>query len=131
MNSIGPKGDIYLEPLNMKPAGTETPAKIDDNTRHAHRDLIISQWLRVIHKQINSGRRGVDFYEKQRNHAATILFEPVNAYGSLYRVRENRVRDILNVMLEQNINEDTRLKLTDAERLADMTMQEIGGNHAL
>jgi hypothetical protein len=131
MNSIGPEGDIYLEPLNMKPAGSETPANIDNNSsRQAHRDLLISQWLRVIHKQLNTGQKGEDFYKWQRGHATTILFEPVNAYASLHRIKANRVRDILSAIIEQHINQNTKLKLIDAERLADMTMQEIGGNHA-
>lgn len=32
MNSIGPSGDIYLEPLNMKEAGTETEDDSSNNT---------------------------------------------------------------------------------------------------
>lgn len=38
MNTIGDKGDIYLEPLNMKPAGTETPEPVKKEPEPAKKE---------------------------------------------------------------------------------------------
>ena len=62
MNGIGPDGDIYLEPLNMKKAGEPDPEpepqpepepdndEPDDDVRFAHRDMLTTQIiLSLIH----------------------------------------------------------------------------------
>jgi hypothetical protein len=119
MNSIGEKGDIYLEPLNMKPAGTETPPRGNEGfMRKAHRDLIFSQLLRVIRKDFKT-------FEARRNFAKTILYEPVNAYASTLIGME--VRTKLNNTIDELI--DSNLSEKDAEQLADRIIEIIGGNH--
>jgi HK97 family phage portal protein len=124
MNPIGPAGDVYLEPTNMRPAGTYKPepdkAKRDD-IRQAHRDLIASQLLRI-------GRKKFTTNESLRNFANTILFEPVNAYASLFN-RQNESRDILNKIIENRIVREKVQNNEDIEILADNILQEIGGNH--
>jgi len=127
MNTIGPKGDIYLEPLNMTPAGTKPEPKSEpktlekDSIRKAHRDLIISQLLRVIRKRFTS-------FESQRNFAKTILFEPVNAYASTFNRNGREVRglldDTVDMLISNNFSED------DAGELADRIINMIGDNHA-
>jgi HK97 family phage portal protein len=120
MNSIGEKGDIYLEPLNTKPAGTETPPRGDEGfMRKAHRDLILSQLLRVIRKDFKT-------FEARRNFAKTILYEPVNAYASTLsgnmEVR-TKLDNTIDELIGSNLSED------DAEQLADRIVDIIGGNH--
>jgi hypothetical protein len=118
MNTIGEKGDIYLEPLNTKPAGSE-PKPDDDNIRKAHRDLIISQLLRVIRKKFTN-------FKSQRDFARTILFEPVNAYASTCD-RSNVVRGLLEGSIDDLIN--INLSEDDAGGLADKIIERIGDNH--
>jgi len=36
MDGIGPQGDIYLQPLNMEPAGESKPAGKLSNNRNGH-----------------------------------------------------------------------------------------------
>lgn len=119
MNSLPDgKGQIFLEPLNMKEAGSESPA--NDTIRKAHRDLILSQVLRIIRKSFPS-------FEAQRKFANTILYEPVNAYASTFNSGNMEIRGIL----DNTVNELITDKLTeeDAGMLASKIMQKIGGNY--
>jgi len=121
MNKIGPEGDIYLEPLNMKPAGTESPPANFDSIRQAHRELLVSQILRIIRKKRDS-------CEQKRNFAKTILFEPVNAFAST--INGNiETRAILDRTIDEMIMENSRLTEAEAERFADRIIENIGGNH--
>ena len=128
------KGKIFLEPLNMKEAGTvvapapPTEPEIktdgeeeDDSIRIAHRDLIDSAWGRVITKKNNSGR-------DQSNWAEKILFDPVNAWASIVGVSAERAKHILGRFIEVNMPEDNKLKSTDSKKLAILIMQEIGND---
>lgn len=115
------QGQIFLEPMNMQPAGT----KPDDNTqkdsvRKAHRDLIASQLLRVIRKKFTN-------FESQRNFAKTILFEPVNAYASTCN-RGEEVRGLLNGSIDELIID--KLSEDDAGEIAEKILERIGDNHA-
>jgi HK97 family phage portal protein len=135
MNPIGPEGDIYLEPLNMKPAGTETPApaatKWDGGrVRLAHRDMIVIAFNRVIQKVLNAKKTKNGFYDESRRWAADILFEPANAFALLNGVETPKATERLTQVLNEEINEARSLKLGDADRLADRLMREIGGNNA-
>ena len=143
LNPIGPEGDIYLEPLNMKPAGEPTPAPepkpkepdeppAKEQQAAAHRKLIEGQWSRVIHKQINSLKKGVndDFYNRMQDYARTVMFGPANAYASIKNVPWGDVNDILDVIIAKNINRNTKLSTEDAAKLTDEIFKKIGGNHA-
>lgn len=119
MNSLPDgKGQIFLEPLNMKPAGTE-PEPDKDSIRQAHRDLIVSQILRVIRKKFTT-------FESQRNFAKTILFEPVNAYASTLE-GDIEVRGRLDNTIDELIS--NKLSEDDAGELADRIIERIGDNH--
>jgi len=130
MNTIGPDGDIYLEPLNMKPAGSKTPdpsagepdPASADPVRSAHRALITSQWLRIIKKQNGN-------LQKNRNNALTILSEPVIAYASTMR-KQQSARAILEGFINEIISDGTKYTEYDAANLAEMTLQRIGGEDA-
>ena len=123
------KGQIFLEPLNMKPAGTEDPAPDDisngdngdDAVRGAHCDMIASAWQRVITKQNNTGSNQGDYAEK-------ILIEPVNSWAAVRGVSSERALVILKKLIADNTNKD--LKYEIPERLANLIMKEIGENHA-
>jgi HK97 family phage portal protein len=124
MNSIGPAGDIYLEPLNMVPAGSQRNDGLlkSYEVRAAHKSLILSQWLRII-KNLN----GSSQWNKER--ASNILCEPVTVYASILS-RQDKARGILNNLLDEIMNEETKLTIYDADRLADLTMARIGGENA-
>jgi HK97 family phage portal protein len=134
MNPIGPEGDIYLEPLNMKPAGTDTPVpaptKWDSGrVRLAHRDMMVIAFNRVIQKLLNAKKTKNGFYDESRRWAADILFEPANAFALLNGVETPKATERLTQVLNDEINEARSLKLGDADRLADRLMREIGGGN--
>jgi len=139
MNPIGPQGDIFLVPMNMTPAGTLlAPLKkgpdLDKNAiNQAHRKLIKSQWLRIIHKQnMMSLRVGKnDLYERQRDFAITILYEPVNAYASVIGKEQEFTLNILKRFVREKINEHNRIGEQDAEILTNEIMELIGDHHAI
>lgn len=144
MNGIGDAGDIYLEPLNMKEAGTdpdEDPpdndddddddTASDDDINRAHRNLIISQFERVIRKLTAGERKGIrgDLYESLRKHAATIVFESVNALASMSGVNPADTRQLIGEVLAEHIQKDA---VTDAVTLTDLVIQKIGeSNHVI
>ena len=135
MNPIGPKGDIYLEPMNTKPAGTETPAPAaktwdGGRVRLAHRDMIVIGLNRVIQKILNAKRTKNGFYDETRRWAADILFEPANAFALLNGIETPTATERLTQVLNEEINESRNLKVGDADRLADRLMREIGGDNA-
>jgi hypothetical protein len=133
------KGQIFLEPLNMKPAGTVTLEPKDDSVgdgslkdddtqdkdkvRKAHRDLIISQLGRVIRKQTKTA-------QKQANFAKLILYDVVYSWASMQSISREDAQNILDKIIDANIRENVQLKQVDAERLADEIIQKIGDNHA-
>jgi len=128
MNTIGQEGDVYLEPMNMQPAGTEPPPaepkKIEgDNIRNAHRALIISQLSRVITKR-NKG----DSFETSRTFAKKILYEPACAFASTLN-RNIEVRGRLDNIIDELINENIKLIEKDVGELADTIIERIGDNH--
>jgi len=138
MNTIGPAGDIFLEPLNMKPAGSPEPddsggggGADDDDIRNAHRDMIVGQWLRIIKKQNNSIRKVVKpgFFEGHRAYAKEILFDQVNAYASTKAVGVNRVRQVVDSVINERIRKTVPLLEQDARILTERIMREIGENH--
>ncbi len=140
MNPIGPAGDIYLDPLNMKPAGTEDPKAEpaaepepdnDDQIDRAHRSLIAGCWARIIRKQINAIEKGIsaEFYGRHRDYAQTVLFDAANAYASIRNVTGEKAQAILSDIATREINKETKLKESDAGRLADQILIKIGAEN--
>jgi len=135
MNSLPDgKGQIFLEPLNMKPAGSEPPPPaspdnkpVDDDINRAHREMIIYQWQRVLGRLINT--RNID-YEKQKKKALEIMYGAIYAYASLRGVNQVKTKDILISFIEERINENQTYKPEDSEVLTDLILKRIGGNHA-
>jgi len=114
------KGKIYLEPLNMKEAGTEPeptppPEPDSDDVRQAHFDLIKSQVDRVIGKQKNTGKI-------QRDYAKTILTQPAIAFGSLSGVTRDIALGSLDDVIFKSLNLDS-----DSEHITDAIMTKIQG----
>lgn len=137
MNPIGPAGDSYLDPLNMVPAGTPPQAKLspkepvkepakdpeENAVRAAHRELLVSQWRRIITKQKNSGGQATQEF------ARMILLEPAAAYGSLRGIDKDLVSQRLDHVIERWLRPTTPVYPEDPTKMADDLMQEIGGNH--
>ena len=124
MNGIGEDGDIYLEPLNMKPAGSEPEPVVepmpddepDDDVRFAHRDMLTTQILRVMRKKYTGDKA-------KREFANTILYEPAMAYASLINGNVN-VTECLRGVIEDIINE--RFGESSAFLAADRILDKIG-----
>jgi HK97 family phage portal protein len=143
LNPIGPAGDIYLEPLNMKPAGTPGPDEPaapdagadpptqDDDVRDAHHALIASAWRRVITKQDNALARGVgvDFWNRLRTFSFSVLGGPVRAYAAVLGVRPLDAEAITQTFIDIAIQEAAP-PVADADGLAEALINEIGDDHA-
>lgn len=129
LNPIGPEGDVYLDPLNMVPAGMQAPnpPAVDE----AHRRLIVSQCERLVTKHVKALQKPIKsgFYERQRNYATRILTEPAMALASVRSVEPGRVRNAIDKVVPRYIRADLRLGEDCAELMADELMQEIGGNN--
>ena len=119
-------GDELTETSN--PIGNRSWPDINENVKKAHRELLASQWSRIITKLINAKGNG-DFIEDQKNHANTILREPVETWAALNNVSNDSARTILKEIIEQNIKKDRIFERIDSEKLADLTMSRIGGNY--
>lgn len=133
----GGAGKIFLEPLNMVPAGTQQvppaePAEPDDNIRSAHHNLIAGQWARVITKQNNALRKTVKsgFWSEQRLFAAKVLADPLHAYASVCGVPPTAVDAILQRAVAEAIGPDIPLQGPAAETLTEKIMEAIGGPYA-
>jgi HK97 family phage portal protein len=90
------KGQIYLEPLNMKPVGSEPPAEPkdpvdpidpvdegDDPVRAAHLGLLITQCQRIVTKQIKATRdklQDENWWKRHRAWASEIIEPSAAAY---------------------------------------------------
>jgi len=132
------KGQIYLEPMNYRPAGSD-PGKVkspddtkDDDSRAAHRAWITAQWSRILTKQIKAtakGRNG-DFWPGHRDWASKVLFDSVNAWAAVNGIDSGQTKRMLEEMIEQKINKENRFQISQAEELAELTMQRIGGCYA-
>jgi HK97 family phage portal protein len=120
MNSIGSEGDIYLEPLNMKPAGKETPEP-EPNAERAHCDLLRGLWLRIIPKQAGRDNN----YIKLRQHAKKILAEATIAYASILNIPDENALSVLDSVVAENIRTDNKLQHEDAARLSNELMAKI------
>lgn len=124
------KGQIFLEPLNMKEAGTEPPepkpVPNEEEVKSAHRENIDLQWQRVLRNFINV--KNID-YQKQRERALDIMYGPLYAFASLRGIGQVEIKEILEQFLEQNLTENQRYKLKDSESLTDRLMERIGENH--
>lgn len=136
LNGIGPEGDIYLEPLNMKPAGTEDPADPepdgDDNNGddtdadRAHRELIAEAFERVILKSQNqNGHKPGD-----RTWAIDRMSAPVAAYASIHQTKLVSTRKMLCRVVDEFVCKGVKLEEKHAEEFANRIITELGGNHA-
>jgi HK97 family phage portal protein len=146
MNPIGPEGDVYLDPLNMAPAGTLTAAAKEDPVdpvdpdggadpvRAAHRGLLIAQCRRIVTKQngqIRSNRSVSDaWWMKHLQWARTILSDCVAAYAQTRGVGAVQQMAILNGILSDWFCQDVPLRADDAEAIAEDIIARIGGHHA-
>lgn len=138
MNPIGPEGDIYLEPLNMKPAGTPSPNDKplpnqdvdDDKTKNAHYILIEGQWSRIIHKHLSLLANNPDDYSyyKMQDYAEKVLLNSIYAYASIFGHIKDKIRLFLNEFIRQNINPDKKLQPDDAARLTNEIITKFNGD---
>jgi HK97 family phage portal protein len=156
MNPIGPEGDVYLDPLNMTPAGTLKPPKAeatedpidpsdnvdaadgddgpDDPVRAAHRDLLIAQCKRIITKQNRAfGDRPPKsdaIWHAHKQWARNLLLPCVAAYAGSRRVTGRSAEDVVDAVIRDWVNGAIQLVETDAEAIAEDLLERIGGNHA-
>ena len=133
MNGIGPDGDIYLEPLNMKEAGVEDPDDSqgngntdgdsqgnDDEADRAHFTMIANQFRRVIINRDKAGRR---------RWAETIMRDPVDAYASLVGVDQIKARCVLVTLLDEYVCDGVTLEDKHADEFTSRITEQLGGNN--
>ncbi len=125
MNPIGPKGDIFLEPLNMKEAGTVAADADNDNTDRALRGLVDEAVTRVVTKQSKTG-----YQIDSHRWAFSILMAPVRAIASLRGITMARADDVLDRALAEYMRPKVAFDATAGDRLIEEITQKIGGNHA-
>lgn len=112
-------GQIFLEPLNMKPAGEPEPD--GDAARQALLDILTSQFRRVIIKQ-QKGANGSGEW------AYKILREPVTAYARGLGRLEMAER-ALSAAVVEFVQREEPLNESDTDRFANRITQLLGGNH--
>jgi HK97 family phage portal protein len=127
MNSIGPDGDIYLEPMNMKPAGEEiepAPAPVVDEEEldRMHFKLIANEFKRVI----TAGQR-CNFKKDQRHWAETIMIHSVDAYASVRGKDVTEARLVLRKLLDHYVCKGEPIDDSYAEIVAKRIIEEVGG----
>lgn len=121
------KGQIFLQPMNMVPLG-EAPAI--DSARTSLRTLLMSQWSRIIAKQMKSLEKnngGFDWVGHRR-WAFTILAAPTAACASLQGRRDD-AEAILNHVLQELLTQENHLETGQEAILADRLIERIGGHH--
>jgi len=137
LNPIGPAGDIYLDPLNMKPAGTPDPdvepngSEPDDDIARAMRALLTEQWRRILTKTNAAARkkaRDNGFWRQQQDWAYRILRPAVQPWAAWRRTNDTDA--CVTTLLGETLCENAVHDETDAEPLARRLMDRIGGNHA-
>ncbi|MEN6334125.1 MAG: phage portal protein [Phycisphaerales bacterium] len=146
MNPIGPEGDVYLDPLNMAPAGTLTAAPADDPddppadgpdpkddpVRKAHIDLLAGHVRRVLTKQANSCKdrqQSETWWNAHRKWACEVLAGPVVAYAATRGMAEPAAGSILEAKIYEWINNGVPLPESFAEIIAEDIIERIGGHH--
>lgn len=152
MNPIGPAGDVYLDPLNMAPAGSlldpsaspaadspndeppsDGPDGPEDPVRAAHRGLLIAQCRRIVTKQVRAtaGKVQTDSWWIRHQKWVMALIGPMMhacsraAYGGM----DTSV--LLDDILRTWFSDSSQLEIGDEERIADDILSRIGGCHAL
>lgn len=121
LNNIGPDGDIYLDPMNMKPAGSiDEPDDGSDDLRNALRKMIEAQFKRCIPKH-NSGKLDYQWAEK-------ILIDSVRAYAAAVNIMtEKRVQAALTESLIDVACPGKTLNETDAQLFSCRVIKLLGG----
>jgi HK97 family phage portal protein len=127
MNPIGAEGDIYLEPLNMKPAGSETepdePAP-DDSEEKAFVRLIADTFQRVIVKRNKEG-----FKSGTCTWAVKIMAPVVDTVASLRDCQPESARKLLTGAVKEYVRDDLTLEQRHAIAFANDIVSRIGGNN--
>jgi len=115
MNPIGPEGDVYLDPANMRPAGTlpaepEPVPPVEDDVRTVLRGMIVDQFKRIVAK---NGKYKPEWPRK-------ILIQPVRAYALASGSPEDNTCDLIDAVMRD-------VGHGDAEQFADRVIQLLGG----
>lgn len=130
------KGKIYLEPLNMKPAGQPDPAAepdpdANDDAERAHRALLAAQWQRIVTRVAKTSARkstGNGFWAGERGWARDLLRDPVRAWAAVTGATDADAA--LDGMLDDTLCERWANDNHDPEGLAMLLMARIGEHHA-
>jgi len=124
------KGQIFLEPLNMKAAGSPDPGKAaraadaDDDTDRAHRDLIACAVDRIMTKQSKTGYR-ID----SLRWAIEVLTAPARAYASIRGVYAADADVILDRVLSEYIKPAAVFDAAAGEHVTQQIIKQLGGTN--
>ena len=117
----------------MIEVGTEPPKELteEDNIRDGYRQWFKVQWLRIITKQINATKKNNGFsFSSHRDYAKMLLSDPAKVWAEHNNLPDNEMEKRLQSVINLNVNEKRRFELSDADKMADLLMDRIGGNHA-
>jgi HK97 family phage portal protein len=124
MNPIGSEGDIYLEPLNMKPAGSEPELGPGDSEEKAFAKLIADTFQRVIVKRNREG-----FKSATRTWAVKIMAPVVDTVATLRDCQPESARALLTGAVNEYVRDDLTLEERHAIAFANDIVTKIGGNN--
>jgi HK97 family phage portal protein len=123
MNPIGDPGDIYLEPLNMKEAGTETPVPEpvepsgdDGDPRSVIREIMVQQCGKLVRARATEGDFSTEWAVKVLSDVCRIMAASIGAEIDERVLITNTV-----AQCDEDVNEI---------RLAESLIDAMGGNHA-
>ncbi|MFA5379343.1 MAG: phage portal protein [Dehalococcoidia bacterium] len=98
LNGIGPEGDIYIEPLNMKPAGSESPvnppAKPDDKIKDDEPEE--DARTKALRKALADGCGQI--FRRERNAIGVAVKQPDKCYDYLTKFYNESDRFVTKVM---------------------------------
>ena len=149
MNSIGEKGDDYLEPMNMKPAGEDPPAPVpppvtpkaepeddDEKVRNAHRKVVTELCGRICRKEASALRKALKkpdtfntvatrFYMTHGDYVKETLEQPIEAYVISLHGDTSRLHEYIDEISGLLMADNTILPLPISDVSRQLTQECI------
>jgi len=131
MNPLGPEGDIYLQPMNMVPAGTEPEDGSDNDSTDEETPDAESEFKNMLKEQFNrvvTKQKGKKYDVKQREWAYKIMISSVRALVAVLPSDNVTAHEALSKTLVKYLNDERKINESDAESFADELISLIGGS---
>jgi len=117
------KGQVFLEPLNMKPVGEDPPEPVDngDDDERVFRDLIDEAVARVVTKETKTG-----YTTDSIRWATAVLTGPVRAYASVHG-HADAADELLHRHLLGYLRPGVTFDAATGKRFTARIVEELGG----